>query len=60
MAGSGNGPAMTAEERENDRPEGLTEEELEEQDPELLEDREVMTILPIPGDQVRVPLPPVE
>ena len=51
---------MTAEERDNDRPEGLTEEELEQQEAELLEDREAMTIHPIPGDQVRVPLPPVE
>jgi hypothetical protein len=51
---------MTTEKPENDRPEGLPDEELEQEDAELLEDREVMTILPIPGDQVRVPLPPVE
>jgi hypothetical protein len=51
---------MTTEEPHDEQREALTEEELEQQEAELLEDREVMTILPVPGDQVRIPLPPVE
>jgi hypothetical protein len=53
---------MPDEKRQDAPPEGLSDEELEQQDSELLEDREVMTILPIEptGPGITLPVEPPE
>jgi hypothetical protein len=53
---------MPDEKRQNAASEGLSDEELEQQDSELLEDREVMTILPIEptGPGITLPVEPPE